>query len=280
MHTVYSPSTLVTLGAGTRGAAPAYAGLAGHIEGKADSRPPLVLLHGLTFDWTMWQPALEALRRRDPGRQVLALDLPGHGDSPEQSPYDLVAVADAVALAVEDAGLAPPVIVGHSISAVIATVYASRHPVRGVVNVDQSLATAPFARMLRANADRLTGPDFPLLWARLLESMHIDLLPASAQQLVRSTSRPRQHIVLGYWHEPLTHTEDELGRMMTDTLTVLRETDVPYRLVSGSELQPDYEQWFKRMLPNATVTTLPSSGHFPHLAHPDQFADCLANTAQ
>jgi pimeloyl-ACP methyl ester carboxylesterase len=46
------------------------------------ARPPLVLLHGLTFDRSLWRPSLAELRRIDPGRRVLALDLPGHGASP------------------------------------------------------------------------------------------------------------------------------------------------------------------------------------------------------
>jgi pimeloyl-ACP methyl ester carboxylesterase len=280
VHVEQSPRANVELGATPGDNAVALAGLAGDIEGDPDKRPPLVLLHGLTFDRTIWQPALKALRSRDPGRQVLALDLPGHGDSPEQDSYDLAAVADTVRFAVEDAGLAPPIIAGHSIAALIATIYASRYPARGVINVDQSLATEPFARMLRARAEQLTGPGFPAIWERLLESMHIELLPEPAQHLVRSTSRPRQHIVLGYWHGVLNASDDELKQRITDTLSELRDAGVPYHLVSGSELQPDYEKWLKRMLPNATVTTLPHSGHFPHLVHPHRFADLLASTGQ
>jgi pimeloyl-ACP methyl ester carboxylesterase len=50
-----------------------FAGLSGVLEGEADRRPPLVLLHGLTFDRAMWLPALAELRTADPGRQVLVL---------------------------------------------------------------------------------------------------------------------------------------------------------------------------------------------------------------
>jgi pimeloyl-ACP methyl ester carboxylesterase len=59
-----------------------FSNLAGDLAGAPDRRPPLVLLHGLTFDRTMWHPALAHLAALDPGRQILSLDLPGHGDSP------------------------------------------------------------------------------------------------------------------------------------------------------------------------------------------------------
>ena len=102
------------------------AGLAADDYGQSDDRPPLVLLHGLTFDRSLWRPALAELCRIDPGRRVLALDLPGHGESPGWPSYDVESVAQGVHRAVEEAGLQSPVVVGHSIAAVIATVYAAR----------------------------------------------------------------------------------------------------------------------------------------------------------
>ena len=76
------------------------AGLAGSLEGDPDHRAPLILLHGLTFDRRMWRPALAELRKIDPGRQVLAVDLPGHGRSPAWPSYDLEGIAEGVHRAV------------------------------------------------------------------------------------------------------------------------------------------------------------------------------------
>ena len=93
------------------------AGLACSLEGDTDRRAPLVLLHGLTFDGTMWQPAVSELRALDPGRRVLAVDLPGHGQSPAWPSYDFEAIADRVHRAVREAKLYSPVLVGHSAGA-------------------------------------------------------------------------------------------------------------------------------------------------------------------
>lgn len=258
----------------------ALAGLAADDYGDSDHRPPLVLLHGLTFDRSLWRPALAELRRIDPGRRVLALDLPGHGESPDWSSYDVESVAHGVHRAVEEAQLQSPVVVGHSIAAVIATVYAARYPTRGIVNVDQPLQVASFAGLVRSLADKLRGPAFPAIWETFAASMHIELLPQSAQNLVRSTCNPRQDLVLGYWRELLERPVDELADLATAGLTAVRAARVPYLVVAGGDLEPDYEQWLNEMLPQATVTVWPGSGHFPHLAHPDRFAECLAATAQ
>ncbi|MBJ7601843.1 MAG: alpha/beta hydrolase [Candidatus Dormibacteraeota bacterium] len=255
-------------------------GLAADDYGESDARPPLMLLHGLTFDRSLWRPTLAELRRIDPGRRVLAFDLPGHGESPEWSSYDVESVADGVHSAVQEGQLQAPVLVGHSIAAVIATLYAARHPTRGIVNVDQSLQFAPFAGLVQSLADKLRGPAFPAVWEQIAASMHIELLPESAQHLVRASCHPEQDLVLGYWREILERPHDEVADLATGGLASVRAAGVPYLVVAGSALEPDYEQWLKEMLPQATVIVWPGSGHFPHLAHPDRFAKCLAATAR
>jgi pimeloyl-ACP methyl ester carboxylesterase len=82
-----------------------YAGLAADDVGRSDSRPPLVLLHGLTFGRQMWRPALAELETIDPGRRAIAVDLPGHGDSPDAPSYTLESLVERVHAAVEEAGL-------------------------------------------------------------------------------------------------------------------------------------------------------------------------------
>src|SRR4051794_24292545 len=110
---------------------PRFAGLAGDSLGEDDQRPPIVLLHGLTFDRRLWGPVLRELPSVDPGRRVLNLDLPGHGQSPRYDSYLLNEVAPVIREAVEDAGLRSPVMVGHSAGAILATIYASRYPTSG-----------------------------------------------------------------------------------------------------------------------------------------------------
>lgn len=262
---------------GTGSVSTTLAGLAGDDYGESDRRSPLVLLHGLTFDRSMWRPALAELQSVDPGRRVLALDLPGHGGSSAWSSYDVNSVADGVERAVEEAQLESPIVVGHSLAAIVATVFAARYPTRGIINVDQSLQVAPFAGMVRSLADKLRSPSFPAMWDMFAASMHIELLPESAQELLRA-GHPDQDLVLGYWREILERPIDELLELVSATLGSVRSAGVPYLVVAGAELAPDYQQWLHEMLPQADVTVWAGSGHFPHLAHPDRFAACLAAT--
>jgi pimeloyl-ACP methyl ester carboxylesterase len=252
--------------------------LSGFLDGRSDDRPPLVLLHGLTFDHRMYLPAIAALGVRDPGRQTLVLDLPGHGDSPMLPASDPEDVAAAVSSAVEEAGLDRPVVVGHSMAAIIVTVYACTYPTRGVVNVDQVLDTSSLD-MLHANKAAITGPGFVHMWPAILASMHIELLPENMQRLL-STEFPRQDVVLAYWRQGLETPMADMEARIAEGQAILRRKQVPYTIFAGHEWDADTMQRLHKALPQATVTVVPNSGHFPHLADPDRFAQLLAETGE
>jgi pimeloyl-ACP methyl ester carboxylesterase len=250
-----------------------FGDLAGDLYGTPDDvQPPLVLLHGLTFDRRHWGPFLSQLPAV---RRVLALDLPGHGASPESTSYPPDDVATAVHRAVTAAGLATPVVVGHSIGGLLATVYAAAHPARGVVNIDQPLLPGPFGELLRQNEELLRGPEYLRLWERLTAGMGIDSLPPAAQDLVRTATTPRQDLFLGYWHDLLSKSADEIRARRERDLTALRERSVSYRHVSTSEVPGPYRTWVRSSLPDALFSVIPSASHFPHLSHPRELTDLV-----
>jgi pimeloyl-ACP methyl ester carboxylesterase len=263
----------------TTGYATSIAGLAADDYGRSDDRPPLVLVHGLTFDRTTWRDIVPELQRIDPERRVVAIDLPGHGQSPEQPTYELEEAADKLHQVVQAAGLTAPVVVGHSAGAIAATIYAARYPTRGVVNIDQPLETVAFATLVSSLAERLRGPEFPSVWQMFEDSLHAEQLPPDAQDLVRATCRPRQRVVLGYWRQILEHPT-EIPRLVDQTTAELRTSGVPYLHLAGNDLDPGYRDWLDAHLPAATVEVWPHTGHFPHLAHPQRFAGLLAATSQ
>ena len=250
--------------------------LVGDYRGSDLTRAPLVLLHGLTMDRRVWTPVLEHLWTIDPSRRVLALDLPAHGQSPAAGSYHLEDVADSIHHAVMAAGLTEPLLVGHSISAVLATLYAARFPARGVVNVDQPLDVAPFAAAVRGVADQLRGPGFDATFARITAGWGTDLLSLPARHLLAGTVRPQQEVVLGYWDELLTGPADGPTTLMSATIAALRTNRTSYDLVSGSELDPAYRAWLCDLLPQARVVEWPGNGHFPFLGRPREFAALLA----
>ncbi|GGL02489.1 alpha/beta hydrolase [Sphaerisporangium melleum] len=252
-----------------------YGGLAADDHGSAGDRPALVLLHGLTYDRRQWGPLLGELARLDPGRRVLAVDLPGHGGSPRWDHYDLDEVVAAVHAAVTEAGLAAPIVVGHSLGGVLVTKYAAAHPARGVVNIDQPLLVGRFGDILRQAEPVLRGPAWSQIWDRMLATMQVDRLPPAARDLVATATGPRQDLLLGYWNEILVDSAEELGRRRARDLEVIRSSGVPYRYVSAHQPDPAYLEWLTSALRDLTVTVLPGGGHFPHVVHPREMAGLL-----
>ncbi|MCX2180959.1 alpha/beta hydrolase [Streptomyces sp. SKN60] len=119
-------------------------------EGGPDGRTR-VYLHGLGassgpyFTAAAVHPALAAR-----GHRSLLIDLLGFGisDRPEDFPYTMEAHADAVAAALEAAGVRAADVVAHSMGGAVAIVLASRHPdlVARLVLVDSGLDPVPAER--------------------------------------------------------------------------------------------------------------------------------------
>lgn len=245
--------------------------LGADLTGTDDGRAAVVLLHGLTFDRGMWAPLVDVLE----GRRAVALDLPGHGGSARRDSYDLREVADVLHGAVTAAGANKPVLVGHSIGGVLATVYAAHHPARAVLNIDQPLLPGAFGEMLRALEPALRGPEYLDVWTRLVAGLGIEQLSPPLRRHLRST--PRQDLLVGYWHEILETSSEELRERRTRELAALRESGTAYHHVGRAPLNPDYEAWFRQCLPEAEITVLPGSGHFPHLAQPEALVKILSD---
>jgi pimeloyl-ACP methyl ester carboxylesterase len=79
---------------------------------------PLVLVHGIGSHWQMWQPVLDTLAAE---RDVVALDLPGFGDSPTlEGEPTVAALAGAVSDLATELGLDRPHVAGNSLGGGIA----------------------------------------------------------------------------------------------------------------------------------------------------------------
>jgi pimeloyl-ACP methyl ester carboxylesterase len=257
-----------------------YAGLAADDHGETDDRPPLVLLHGLTFDRRMWRAASTELEAIDPGRRVVALDLPGHGDSPDAAAYTVDRTVGRIHQAVTAAGLDAPIMVGHSASAGYASVYAAQHATRGVIAVEGTTRVGSFAAMAQSLAPMLRGPEFAMAWGRISAgAFRLDEVAADVRAFVEATSRPRQELVLGYWQELLEGSPAELDEWVARGARAIRESGVPYVAVVGQDPSPADEAWVLANAPDTRTLVWPRSGHFPHLAHPRRFAELLAETA-
>ena len=88
----------------------------------------VVFIHGVGQDHTIWVLPVRYFARHD--RNVLAVDLPGHGRSSGSPLETIEEMADWVVETLDSAGIERAALVGHSMGSLVALDVAARHPER------------------------------------------------------------------------------------------------------------------------------------------------------
>lgn len=225
--------------------------------------PAVVFLHGITSDRGSWAHVVDLLQD---AFRCINVDLPGHGESTRTGAYDVFSQAEAVGAFLAAEGLERPLLVGHSYGAFIATVLGASVPVRGVVNVDQELDTASFARTVAPFEARLRGDDFDAAFAEFVATLRPDLVPEQRRASVGM--RPDRDVVLGVWGSVF---DSEPGELVAMVEPVLASYAVPYLAIHGSRLS-DEERRLLGLIPQVEVEEWAGLGHFVQLVDPERVA--------
>jgi len=234
---------------------------------EGGSGPPLILLHGAGDQAGTWSAVAPRFADR---YRVIAVDLPGHGDSdPRSGPLTLTAIVAGVEALLD--GLPEgerAVLVGNSLGAWVAAVLAARRPERieRIVLVDGGplrwVSSGPTLtprdrEEARALVAAIRDPDSPPLPDNVLD----DLVEWTARGAV-----PRL----------LAAGADLEGHLMDDALDRIA---VPADVVWGESdrlIPMDYARRLTAGLPTARLTTLPKCGHVPQIECPAEFVETLA----
>jgi pimeloyl-ACP methyl ester carboxylesterase len=141
----------------------------------------IVLLHGgwrTLADWALVLPHLS------PRHRVVSMELRCHGRS-SSGPWEWSAVVDDVRAVVEYCGLTRPVIVGHSLGGMVATLCAAQMECAGAANLDGGFPTAELAARFLSTPLWVARPEF-------FGPLHIDEPGAAVGQTMASVGRPPQ----------------------------------------------------------------------------------------
>jgi pimeloyl-ACP methyl ester carboxylesterase len=116
---------------------------------------PVLFLHGWIGSWRYWMPTMEAVSDR---YRTYAFDLWGFGDSDKSSQrYEIDAYVSLVGLFMDELGLVKAPIIGHSLGAVVGTLFAARTPDRvdKLMTVSMPLQSSLINRKLVSGGDGL-----------------------------------------------------------------------------------------------------------------------------
>lgn len=164
--------------------------------------PPFVLVHGLGGRWQHWLPAMARLSDR---RRVVALDLPGFGESASVAgPVSADGLVDRIAVALERARVESAIVFGHSLGATVALRLALRHHtrVRGVVLVAGAIQS--FASVLRRGGVPRLAKHSPAVLRAVLTEVATAGVPAPRflRELIIARPRLRRLILGPYFSDP------------------------------------------------------------------------------
>ena len=230
--------------------------------------PALFFIHGGLAERTFWDKQLEAFCTN---HRVVALDLPGHGESgsnrenwglPEFG-ADVKAVADAEKLD-------NLILFGNSLDGPVAVEAALLMPKRiiGVVGIDSfqrvDYVIPPEEMQKRARAFR---DDYPGMVKEMVDMLfHKDAEPdimAEAEKRMQKTPPEAAYKMF-------------LGMSGYDNAAPVRKLTVPLRAING-DIYPTDVEGVRKIKPDFDAIIMEHMGHYPMLERPEEFNRYIAS---
>jgi pimeloyl-ACP methyl ester carboxylesterase len=249
--------------------APAYPSLGFTRRG---SGAPLVLIHALGADRRMWDPVVDRLAVE---RDVIAVDMPGFGDSPAISPTAPADLAAAVAAQLAALGVEQPAVAGNSLGGWVALELALAGVVRAVTAIAPAgLWSEPLAPK-RATARTIARALSPLLPIMLRsDRTRRAALTANVAHPERVPYEDALRLVRTYARSPGFAPVN--AAMRASRFAQLAEITVPVTLA-----WPDHDRIVgrpRRLPDNVSSVVLHDCGHMPTWDDPVQVAQLLLAT--
>ena len=254
---------------------------------QAGDGPVVLLLNGLAASLLTWYCNIDVLA--DAGYRVIALDLPGHGDSdkPTHLDYGPDSAANFVYDFSQELGLKRFSLVGSSAGGLIAGLFALEYPnmVEKMVLVGSGgfgREVSWFLRLISLpvvgdlvyqpwlnNRMGITKYLFyrpPAILKELLPEMErVKLLPGARAAMLRSVRTS-----VNIWGL----------RKQGFILERLKDSEVPMMTVWGAEdiiIPVSHADNVRRELPDSVVRVIPECGHWPQMEKPSQFNPMLTS---
>lgn len=243
------------------------------------SKPVVVLLHGFGSDKDIWNRFSQYL---SDDFDIVALDLPGHGESFSDPNFDyyLVSQARFVKRFLDSAGVSNPIMVGNSMGGAVAALYAAlfSDDVSGLVLLNpagvlryQSVLTEGIV-----NGDNLLIPENEGDYDALVRLSFEDppFIPEFAVRVIEQRLISRKVVLERIFSEMADITlsgrfVEYLGEIQCKTLLIWGEED---RL-----LNPDNSEVFLEHLRDVRLVTLEDVGHVPMFEKPKYTAELFAD---
>jgi pimeloyl-ACP methyl ester carboxylesterase len=248
--------------------------LAETVHGPATARPPLVIAHGLFGSARNWSAIGKRLALH---RQVIAVDMRNHGDSPQSPVHDYPSMAADLAETIAEHGGRADVL-GHSMGGKAAMVLALTEPSR--VN-----------RLIVADMAPVAYEHSQLEYVRAMQAVDLAAVARRSDadpQLARSVPEPSlrafflQSLAVGPSGASWKLNLDVLGAQMPgimDFPDVAGTFDGPTLFLTGATsayVRPEHWPRIRALFPAAEHKAIPKAGHWLHAEAPAAFIEAVS----
>ena len=233
----------------------------------------VLFLHGTGQDHSIWVLPTRYFARHD--RNVLAVDLPGHGRSGGRPLESIEAMADWAVRVLDAAGLSTAAVVGHSLGSLVANATAARYPQRvrsiALVGVTVPMPVSGFL-LDNAKADRHEAIEMLNYWGfSKAAQLGGNATPGNwmlgaGMRLMEKAGPGVIHTDLNACNEYIEGLEHATG-IECPALLILGERDMLTPVRSAMKVAA--------ALPNAEKAVLEGSGHALLAERPDPVLDQL-----
>lgn len=156
----------------------------------------LILIHGWTQSVDAWRDQIPDLSKRN---RVIAVDLPGHGQSDKpQAAYTMEYFARAIEAVMRDAKVKRAVLVGHSMGTPIARQFYRKYPDKtlGIVIVDGALKPFGDKAMMDRMIAGLRAPNYKDTINQMFTAMTASASPEVKTRINSAAATAPQHVVV------------------------------------------------------------------------------------
>lgn len=247
--------------------------------GHGEKRP-LVLVHGFSDNGLCWTPVARAL---ETDYDVIMPDMRAHGLSERVQPGDKVDMAADVAELIRTLGLQRPIIVGHSMGAIVTYQVGVRFPeLAGALVLEDPAWWLPEPDQSPLPGEPLENP--MAKWAKGLASLSLDELleqyridhPTWPEELLRPMCESKKQLdaTIIDIQSPRKHSQQ------VDWHTTIQNIAQPMLIYVGNPalggiVTPEVVAKIRELNPKVNIAAVPNAGHLIRFDQYDIFMDAL-----
>ena len=237
-----------------------------HYKSYGKGSEAVVLVHGWSCNIDSWRDQIPDLAKRT---RVIALDLPGHGQSAKPKvAYTMDLFAGAIDAVMRDAKVERAVVAGHSMGTPVARQFYRKYPQKtlAIIIVDGGLRPFGTKEMRDGFLAMFRSPAYKQSGQQMLTQM-MGKLPAADQERVNASFvNTPQHVMVS-----------AMESMNEESLYGPDKINVPVFAVMAKApfWPPDTEEFLRGLAPDLEIPWWEGVGHFLMMEKPKQFNDAV-----